>query len=345
MKKTSKIIISFAVAIAVVATVLIVAVFKKDEAQNLQPSVIYTLQPTINTIPADTNAYVDINALASDLVSDTDAALTSPTIFGGGVTVPGTGTSNITQFIYVDQNGNVIDPNNLAGTVVIPQNGNSGGNGDVMEDATMTPDNSQANDDVKMERFVINSQGLITEYLDDSPAVFIPGVVNGKTVTGIADGCFANSNITSVHIPETAMYIGARAFENCAYLRYVSFANLSTKRVIGDLAFQGCTSLKDMRLPVVTKIGNSAFGRCTSLNTVIFEDGSEAIGDYCFTDCKALASVTIPASVTNIGAKIFYNCNFGSLTVRTKSGSDAETYAENYHENYDSSIKLNIEIY
>ncbi|MBR5442282.1 MAG: hypothetical protein IKV44_04960, partial [Clostridia bacterium] len=126
MKKTSKLIISLAVAIAVVATVLIVAVFKGDDAKATQPSVVYTLQPTINAVPANTDAYIDINALYSDMASDTDAAYTATTMFNGGVTVPGTGTSNVTQFIYVDQNGNVIDPNSI-GTIVVTQGANNGG--------------------------------------------------------------------------------------------------------------------------------------------------------------------------------------------------------------------------
>lgn len=330
MKKTSKIIISFAVAIAVVATVLIVAVFKKDEAQNLQPSVIYTLQPTINTIPADTNAYVDINALASDLVSDTDAALTSPTIFGGGVTVPGTGTSNITQFIYVDQNGNVIDPNNLAGTVVIPQNGNSGGNGDVMEDATMTPDNSQANDDVTFSEYEISPNGIITKYNGTSNLAMIPKKINGISVTGIGDSCFKGSTIKTVYIPDCVTYIGAHAFENCTYLSNVTFDSSTAKVTIGSAAFQNCPSLTTIHLPAV-KLDNTVFGNCTSLSSVTFADGSEKIGAYCFSNCKALSSVNIPESVktANLGQLIFFECDRGKLTVITPSGSDAEDYAKN----------------
>ena len=328
MKKTSKIIISFAVAIAVVATILIVAVFKKDDGKAAQPSVLYTLQPTVNTVPMDTNAWVDPNAVWSDLVSDTDAALTATTIFNGGVTVPGTGTSNITQFIYVDQNGNVIDPNNI-GTVVVTQNVNPNGGGEVMDDATMPQENTQANDDVTFSEYEINSQGIITKYNGTSALIVIPAKVNGITVTGLGDSCFANSGVKNVHIPSCVTSIGNGAFQGCTYLNNVSFDDSTVPITIGDLAFQDCISLSNVYLPVVKKIGNSAFGRCTSLKTVVFKEGSEAIGDYCFTDCKALTTVKIPDSVTNIGARVFNNCNMGTLTVCTPVGSSAETYAEN----------------
>ncbi len=327
MKKTSKIIISFAVAIAVVATILIVAVFKKDEEKSLQPSVIYTLQPTVNTVPMDTNAWVDPNAVWSDLVSDTDAALTAATIFNGGVTVPGTGTSNITQFIYVDQNGNVIDPNNI-GTIVVTQNVNPNGGGEVMEGVTMQ-ENSQANDDAALSEYEINSQGVITKYLGDKSYVAIPNQVGGVNVTGIGDSCFANSTIKSIYIPACVTYIGAKAFENCTYLGTVSFVSSTAKVTIGDLAFQNCPSLTTIHLPAV-KLGNSVFGNCSALSSVTFAEGSEKIGAYCFSNCKALSSVTIPESVSaeGLGQDIFFGCDRGKITIITPEGSDAETYAQ-----------------
>lgn len=329
MKKTSKIIISFAVAIAVVATILIVAVFKKDDGKAAQPSVLYTLQPTVNTVPMDTNAWVDPNAVWSDLVSDTDAALTATTIFNGGVTVPGTGTSNITQFIYVDQNGNVIDPNNI-GTVVVTQNVNPNGGGEVMDDATMPQENTQANDDVTFSEYEISPNGIITKYNGTSSLAMIPKKINGISVTGIGDSCFKGSTIKTVYIPDCVTYIGAHAFENCAYLSHVTFDSSTAKVTIGSAAFQNCPSLSTIHLPVV-KLGDTVFGNCTSLASVTLAEGSEAIGRYCFSNCKALSSVTIPESVKqeNMGQDIFFGCDRGKVTVITPLGSDAETYAEN----------------
>ncbi|MBO5896989.1 MAG: leucine-rich repeat domain-containing protein [Clostridia bacterium] len=327
MKKTSKLIISLAVTLAVFATVLIVAVFKNDESKAAQPSVIYTLQPTVNTIPADTNAYVDINALYNNMVSDTDAAYTATTLFNGGVTVPGTGTSNVTQFIYVDQNGNVIDPNSI-GTIVVTQGANNGG--EVMDDAVIQ-DNSQANDNnVTLSEYEINSQGVITKYNGSSALVMIPEKINGVSVTGIGDRCFADSSIKSVYIPGYVTYIGNKAFENCLYLQSVNFVDMKARVTIGTAAFQNCPSLTTVHLPAA-KLSDTVFGNCTALSSVSFAEGTEKIGMYCFSNCKALASVSIPESVNleNIGQDIFFGCDRGKLTVITPYGSDAETYAVN----------------
>ncbi len=323
MKKTSKIIISFAVALAVVATVLIVAVFKKDESKDLQPSVLYTLQPTVNTVPQDTGAWVDPNAVWSDLVSDTDAAITAPTMNPNAVTVAG--TNGVTQILYVDQFGNIVNPSTVVTGGTLPQ-GTQPGN-EILDD-TMPQDNTQANDNASLSEYEINSQGVITKYLGDKSYVAINPEIGGVKVTGIGDSCFANSSIKSIYIPNTVTYIGARAFENCSYLSNVSFVDSTTRITIGDLAFQNCISLSTIHLPAVVRIGNSAFGNCSALSSITFAEGSEKIGAYCFVNCKALASVAIPASVVEIGQDAFNGCDKGKLTVITPSGSEAETYAK-----------------
>lgn len=348
MKKTSKIIISFAVAIAVVATVLIVAVFKKDEGKNLQPSVLYTLQPTNNTIPADTNAWVNPNAVWSDLVSDTDAAVTAPTMNPNAVTVAG--TNGVTQILYVDQFGNIVNPSNVVTGGAVQQGTQQ--SGEVMDDAVIVPDNTQANDNVTFSEYEVNSQGIITKYNGTDTSVMIPSKINGVAVTGLGDSCFENSAVQSIYIPagitsigdscfknskikivsfpSTVTYIGAHAFENCTYLSNVTFLSSTEKVTIGTAAFQNCPSLTTIHLPAV-KLADTVFGNCTALTSVTLADGSESIGSYCFTNCKALSSVNIPESVKaeNMGQLVFASCDPGKLTVITPYGSDAETYAEN----------------
>ena len=60
-------------------------------------------------------------------------------------------------------------------------------------------------------------------------------------------------------------------------------------------------------LSSVTSIGNYAFSSCTWLTSVTIPEGVTSIGDYAFYGC-GLTSVTIPASVTYIGNSAFYNC-------------------------------------
>ena len=327
MKKTTKIVISFAVAIAIAATVLIVAVFKKDDS-NLQPSVVYTLQPTVATNPANTNAWINPNEVLSDLASDTDVAYTATTMMPNAVTVMG--TNGVTQLIYVDQFGNVVNPSNINPNGGVPgaPTPNNQPTGEVMDDAKLPGTTEEAT--VGFSEFEVNSNGVLTKYNGSDTFVMIPQNVNGVNVTAIGDACFANSGIKSVYIHAGITSIGARAFENCAYLGTVSFVDAKAKVIIGDFAFQNCPSLSSIHLPAV-KVGMSAFGNCTALSSVIFASGSEKIGAYCFTNCKALSSVTIPESVAaeGLGQDIFNGCDYGKLTIITPDGSDAQTYAHN----------------
>jgi hypothetical protein len=62
----------------------------------------------------------------------------------------------------------------------------------------------------------------------------------------------------------------------------------------------------------VTTIGEYAFSYCTSLTSVTIGSSVTTIGNYAFYSCTSLTSVTIPNSVASIGAYAFSRCT--SLT-------------------------------
>ena len=58
----------------------------------------------------------------------------------------------------------------------------------------------------------------------------------------------------------------------------------------------------------VTSIGDYAFSNCTGLTSVTLPASVKSIGGSAFDFCTGLTSVTIPASVTFIGNTAFFFC-------------------------------------
>ena len=59
----------------------------------------------------------------------------------------------------------------------------------------------------------------------------------------------------------------------------------------------------------VTTIGEFAFTNCSTLTSVTIPNSVTEIGEFAFNNCSALTSVTIPNSVTTIGEHAFAGCS------------------------------------
>ena len=112
---------------------------------------------------------------------------------------------------------------------------------------------------------------LITGLSDKnvSGELIIPEEIDGKPVTGIAPGTFANcSRLTAVTIPGTVSYVTPGGFfENCAALQRVTFRE-GCGEVLSELVFENCPQLTTVSLPSTFTANNfTTFGypRCPKL--------------------------------------------------------------------------------
>jgi hypothetical protein len=159
-----------------------------------------------------------------------------------------------------------------------------------------------------------SSSIIITGYQGTDKRVVVPTAIGGKAVTAIGANAFKdNTLMTEFVIFDGITTIGNNAFLNSS-LRWININECTTIGSIGTGAFQG-TCLQDMisNWPVnkVNKIPNNAF-RDSDLNkALVIPEGVTEIGDYAFAGTQ-ITSVTLPRTVTRIGANAFSGC--GSLT-------------------------------
>ena len=173
----------------------------------------------------------------------------------------------------------------------------------------------------------------------------------GSRLKTIEESAFEDcTELTSIEIPASVETIEDSAFKGCSKLATVTFEKGSQLKAIwGGYyaystrysaysyyygAFSDCTALTMIEIPAsVETIGAAAFMRCSKLATVTFEKGSKLKtigGSYAsyyygaFSNCTALTSIEIPASVETIKAAAFMRCS-KLATVTFEKGSKLKT--------------------
>ena len=171
-------------------------------------------------------------------------------------------------------------------------------------------------------------------------------VVIPANATTIGNSAFEQcASLISIDIPANVETIGTAVFWGCSSLTTVTFEKGSQLKTIGGGysepnyygVFSYCTALTSIEIPAsVETIEAAAFKGCSSLATVTFENGSQlkTIGggsSYygAFSDCTALTSIEIPASVETIKASAFKGCS-SLATVTFENGSQLKTIEGGY---------------
>jgi len=164
-----------------------------------------------------------------------------------------------------------------------------------------------------------------------------------------ASGFQGCTSLTSVTLDQSFQSIGTSCFKDCTSLTLVTFNtdNIGgfTPVSIGDSAFQGCSSLQQVRIPNKTNslgigafsntglkrivfgesldtIGANCFENCTNLTLVdlgpsIGMGGFLSFGDYSFQYCSSLESIIIPDRTNYMGSGAFYNSGLKNVESKT----------------------------
>lgn len=148
----------------------------------------------------------------------------------------------------------------------------------------------------------------------------------------IEDGAFiSNTKLASITFPSSLTKIGDGVFY---YANIASTTFNEGLLEIGESAFAMC-DIESAKLPNSLKtIGVTAFARAMSLKSLTLGTGLESIKDHAFMDSKIEGTVTIPASVKEIGEGIFGSSSSSSalgqrLTEINVDESNANYSSEN----------------
>ncbi len=173
-------------------------------------------------------------------------------------------------------------------------------------------------------KFIADSLNLaslnLNEATIESCTTNIPLFTSANTYEGntLPSGCFANSKMKTIVLPNSLTAIGEGAFLCCDSLTTIVLPQQLV--TIADYAFSACNSLEGITIPAsVTNIGKGAFSHCPALKSVTVEDAEAAsnliINDNVFVGCESLTAVNLGNRTSAIGKYAFSNCSAAEFAI------------------------------
>lgn len=172
---------------------------------------------------------------------------------------------------------------------------------DITASAVLGPDESGAYDRIDDDMYVKTDEYwylirpdetvCIARYMGSEKDVTVPSEIDGHTVTSVwgyiqyhddlATGAFADTDIVSLVIPDTATEILPALCEKCDELEKLVIGG--SVKEIEAASFAGLPKLNEVQIGTsVKKIGTQAFDFCPELKEITIPRNVEEIGEWAF---------------------------------------------------------------
>jgi hypothetical protein len=197
----------------------------------------------------------------------------------------------------------------------------------------------------------LNGSGAMYDYESTNRSPFygdntLKSLVVSSGITSIGEDAFEDAiNLTTTSLPDsiTAINSGAFMYSNSSTGVVKGLTSITIPKnvtTLGNGAFWG-SAIESLTIPAsVTEIGKYLCRYCIHLKTVRIE--SSLVGEYMFTNCSALTSLTITTNVEKIGTCALTYCS--SLTEITYTGTLSQWSSITKGNNWDGKSGMDISV-
>ncbi len=132
-------------------------------------------------------------------------------------------------------------------------------------------------------------------------------------VQGVQEGAFANSQVTSVVLPNSVEVIGDNAFANCKSLVNVTLPK--ELKYYGDGLFNGCAAMTSPVWPDGYNTVKPYQYAGTGISTLALPENITSIGEGAFSDCASLATLNFETKIDELGEKAFFGTPIKNIQI------------------------------